>query len=429
MTRFVNFLFLLWMGVRDRWSRVVLSSFALAFAVAVTLASYSVGFGLLRPAVRRAEEMFPKSIVSVRPKALDIAAFRFNATTLDDSAVEKLARLDGVEFVAPQLSLKMPLRAEGDIMGQSATSDLVVVGIDPKIVQDDVDIGFRFDYDKETSLPIPCIVPHFFLDMYNLAYADSLGLPKISERYPIGKEFSLVLGETYLFGADQGKVVRLPCRIVGITRQTPLTVGVLIPLGHAKALNDWYHGARSPQYNAVHVKLADLGKYDQVTSAIHAMGYVTESPGETLDKFLLVVRIAGISVAVFTLLVGVVAAVAVFNVYSLAILIRQAEFQVLRAVGATKSFLACLLLADAAIVGAWSGTLGGGAALLVTRVVERALSDVASQFSFLPAIHFVSPTGLIVGGVMLGMAVAIAITAPLVWLAVRNSCVRPTSAL
>ncbi len=429
MMRLINFLYIVWLGIRERWSRVLLTSFALAFAVAVTLTAFSLGFGFIRRAVAQAEEMFPRSILTVRPKTLDIAAFRFNATTLDDATVEKLSRFDGVEFVAPQLSLKMPLRAEGDIMGQSATSDVVVVGIGPRLVERDVEPGFSFHYDEATSLPIPCIVPRFFLDMYNLAYADSLGLPKISEHYPIGKEFSLVLGETYLFGPARGKALTLPCRIVGITRQTGLMVGVLIPLGHAKALNAWYQERQSVQYNAAHLKLKDLSKYDEITSTVRAMGYTIESQGEALDKFLFVARLAAVSVCVFTFLVAAVVAIAIFNVYSLALLLRQAELLVLRAVGATRRFLTAMLLADAAIVGAGGGLIGGGAASLMIRSIEHALTVIAAKLSFIPATLSSSIVATVFSGLGMGMILAVVITAPIVWLRVQKSATNQVSEL
>lgn len=425
MWKTADFFYLVLLGLRERWGRTLLTVSALAFAVAVNSIAFFLGYGFLRDVVRRAEDMFPRSLLTVRPRTLDLAAFRFNASTLGDREVQKIAALSGVEFVAPQLSLKMPLRAEGEIMGQSATTDAVVVGIDPRLVEKDVAPGFSFSYDPQTSQPIPCIIPRFFLDMYNLAYADSLGLPKISETYPIGKEFSLVLGETYLLGGPQGKSATLRCRIVGLSQQSALMVGILIPLGHAKAINEWYQGNRAPVYNAAHVKLADLNAFDEVTSAIRGMGFTVESQGETLDKFLLVARVGKASITLFCVLIAAIAAIAVFNTYSLALMVRRGEVTVLRAVGATRSYVVALLLADSLVAGAVAGVIGGaigvGASGLVHVVLTRLVPNVALLPQRLPYTLSTIWSASVAGAVLLSVVV----TLPLAW---RHGAMGPIGA-
>jgi hypothetical protein len=411
----INFLYLLWLGFRDRWARVVLSVLALAFATAINVIAFTLGFGTVRQAVRHAEELFPRGLLTVRPKAVTLLAFQVNASRLDDSAVERISHLDGVDFVAPQLSLKMPLRAEGQIMGQSATSDVVVVGIDEKLVAADVADGYKFTFDEATSLPIPCVIPRFFLDMYNLAYADSLGLPKISEGYPIGKSFSLVVGETYLFGGAPGKSATLPCQVVGLTRQTPLMVGILIPLRHAKALNTWFQGKLSTEYDLLHVKLRDLKKHEQITSAIRAMGFAVDSQDEALDKFLLVVRATGIGITAFMALIVTLAAITLFSTFSLALMLRQDELVILQAVGATRRYIRRLIWADALVVGAMGGILGGVLAWGSMRWLEVSIHRFISEliggsvtvgWGGIPTLLFCT---------VLGIGVAAVTVTPLVW--------------
>ncbi len=378
VSRFGDFCYLVGLGIRERWGRVFLTATALAFAVAISTIALVYGWGGLRQAISRAEAAFPKGLLTVRPRTLDVVAFRFNATVLSDKEVRAIEQLPGVEFVAPQLSLKMPLRAEGEIMGQTATTDIVVVGIEPRLIKSDVEPGYTFDYDSQTSLPIPCVVPRFFIDMYNLAYADSLGLPKISESYPIGKQFNLIIGETYLWGGTGAKAITLPGRIVGLTSQSPLMVGLIIPLGHAKALNEWYQGRAQTAYSAAHVKLADLSSYDAVTSAIMAMGLSVENPGETLEKFILVARVGMFGVGLFCVLVSVVAAVGIFNTYSLAMMLRRGELVVLRAVGATRSYVFRLLLADSFVVGLFAGVLAGGLCDLLRWGIQSAMQTLVT---------------------------------------------------
>lgn len=415
MASVVNFLYLVLLGLRERWARFLLTVLALAVATVVNVLTFVHGFDVIRESIRRAEELFPRGLLTVRPKAFDFMAFKFNATVLDDRVVETIARLSGVEFVAPQLSLKMPLRAEGEIMGQSAVSDVVVVGIDSKLVETDVEPGNRFIYDESTSQPIPCVIPRFFLDMYNLAYADSLGLPKINERYPIGKTFSLVIGETYLLGGASDRSAKLQCKVVGLTRQTPLMVGVLIPLEHAKALNRWYHGRSAGEYNVLHVKLSDLAKYDEVTSAIRALGFQTESRDEALDNFLFVVRLVRLAMAGFGLMIGFLAAVAVFNTISLSVMLRREEFQVLYAVGGTAGYLRSLLLSEAFVTGGLSGLIAGGAAHAVVQALSRHVVPFLAEISTVQVSFPSTFADTVFVSIAVGTGLALLCTIPLAW--------------
>lgn len=415
MARVLNFFYLLFLGLRERWARFLLTVLALLVATLVNVLTFVHGLGVLRESIRHAEELFPRGLLTVRPKAIDFMAFKFHATILNDRVVETIARLSGVEFVAPQLSLKMPLRAEGEIMGQSAVSDVVVVGIDRKMVEADVEPGYRFIYDESTSQPIPCVVPRFFLDMYNLAYADSLGLPKISERYPIGKTFSLVIGETYLFGGASGKMARLQCQVVGLTRQTALMVGVLIPLEHAKALNRWYQGRAVSEYSALHVKLSDLSKHDEVTSAIRAFGFETESRDEALNSFLFVVRLVRLAMAGFGLMISFLAAVAVFNTISLSVMLRREEFQVLYAVGGTAGYLRSLLLFEALLTGGLGGLIAGGATHAVVKAFSRRIAPFLGEISTVQISLQSSLGDTLLISIALGVSLALLCTVPLAW--------------
>lgn len=412
-----GFVYLVALAIRERWRRTLLVVLTIAFGVAVGCATLAFSVGFVRRAIAYAEKLFPRELLTVKPRSLDLAAFRFHATAITDETVERLKSLPGVAMVAPQLSLKMPLRAEGDIMGQKATTDIVVVGVEPALVKDDVAPGFCFDFDEVTSLPIPCLVPRFFLDMYNLAYADSLGLPKLSESYPIGKHFSLVLGETYLLG--QGARAReaiLPCRIVGLTAKSALASGLLIPIGHARALNAWYGGPQRPSYNAVHLLLGQLDAYDDVTSAVRAMGLTVESQGETLDKFLFVARIATASALGLTSLVLVVAAVAVWNTFSLSLTLRRGELAVLRAVGATRRYVLFLLLTEAALVGWTGGLMGSLTAFFAARALESTLATaLTSTASFLPGDFFQFSPWIFMAGTLCGSALVILTVWPLAW--------------
>jgi hypothetical protein len=264
-------------------------------------------------------------------------------------------------------------------------SDAVVVGIDPAMVAGDVRGPHRFEYDEATSQPIPVIVPKFFLDMYNLAYADSLGLPKVNEDYVIGKSFRMIIGETYLLGGDgNNRSTVLECRVVGLTSNPSLMSGILIPVGHAAELNRWYSGRGGASYTAVHIKVGDLRRVDEVTSAVSAMGFTVEGNRETISKFLFMGRIAAGVVTLFGAAVALIAAISVYNTFSLVMRERRGEVGLLRAVGATRGMVFALFVFEVAAVAVAGAAVGVAASWPLLEWANSATLTRLPPMSFLP---------------------------------------------
>lgn len=404
-----------------------MAAFVIAFAVAVVMVICALGLGFLRGAVQKAEQLFPPSLLLVKPKTLNLAMLKFNTADITAETVRRISGFPGVEFAAPQLSLKMPLRAEGEIMGQVATTDAVMVGIDPVVVKPDVGKGFTFAYDEASSTPVPCIVPRYFLDMYNLAYADSMGLPKINESFALGKEFTLILGETYLLGAsgnDGGRQAHVPCRVVGLTDNPSLFTGVLIPLRHATELNRWYRGAQVEKFNAMHVKVNDVQKVDEVTSRILDLGLAVESRKETLEKFLFVARAAGLLTVLFAAAVLAVAAVSIFNTFSLIMNERRGEIGILRAVGGTRRGVTLLFVAEAAAVGLVGGVLGASACWGLLSWGEKRILAALPKVTFLPDQVFLLDWRLAVTCIAGGVLLSVLATLPVILQTTNTAPVR-----
>jgi len=192
-------------------------------------------------------------------------------------------------------------------------------------------------------------------------------------------------------------------------------VGVLIPLGHARALNQWFTGRRALSYNAAYVKLGDLRAFDQVSSSIRTMGYVVESQGETLDKFITVARVGMLGIALFCGLIAALAGIAVFNTYSLALMLRRPEILLLRAIGATRRFVLCLVLMDALLIGIVAGILGGGAAVLTLDAIHSLLMQLIANLSLIPSVTKFSNWTIWTTAVLMGTGLALATSLPLAW--------------
>lgn len=392
--RAANFLYIVYGNLAERKGRTLGTILVVAFAAAVVTAVAAVSFGFLRGMVEKAEAALPPDILTVKPKSMDISFLSLTAGGLTPQAVSRIEKLPGVEWVSPQLALRMPLRASGSVLGQSAETDAVVVGVGPEVVRDDLFPGYDFndppdlgeDNDHSTA-PVPTVVPRFFLDMYNLAYAESVGLPKINESFLRGKDITLHLGETYLLGStgnEGGKTRQVTLRVVGLTSNPSLMSGIMIPLSRAESLNEWYTGKKTRNYNAAHVKVAEPSRFDEITSAIRSMDLIVESQRERLDQIRFVARAGSVTVGAFAAVILVIAAVSILNTFALIMNERRGEVGLLRAVGGTRRTVTALYAAEAAAVGLLGGLAGALVSGLLLSLLDRKILSSLPQVTFLP---------------------------------------------
>ncbi|MBX7246016.1 MAG: ABC transporter permease [Candidatus Sumerlaeaceae bacterium] len=419
-------LHIVWTNLAERKARTLIAAFVIAFAVAVVMVVASLAQGFLRGALAKAEQAFPRGALLAKPRTMNIMMLAVQTTKIDDAVVEKIRALPGVEYCAPQLSMKMPLRAEAEIAGQQAVTDAVVVGVDPVTVKSDVKPGYKFDYDEGTSSPMPCVVPAFFLDMYNLAYADSAGLPKVNETFPIGKHVKLYLGESYLLGATgnpQGKAREFDCQIVGMTQNPSFRSGILIPIGYAREFNKWFTGTDKADYNAAHVRVGDLAKLDEVTSAIAGMNLTVESNRDVIEKFRFVVRSVTVMTGAFALIVVAIAAVSIFNTFSLIMTQRRGEVGLLRAVGGTRKTVTKLFLTEVASIGLIGGVIGVAASWPLLAWADGRILAQLPKVSFLPERLFFVSWPMAVACVVSATLVCVLTTLPAI---LRTTRMQPT---
>jgi putative ABC transport system permease protein len=246
-----------------------------------------------------------------------------------------------------------------------------------------VDKRFKFEFQPDDTKSVPCVVPRYFLDMYNLAYSESMGLPKVNENFAIGKHVKLYLGESYTMGDAKAKKKEVTLQIVGLT-PNPNFVGVLIPLQNALAWNEWYTGRENKNYTALHVKLKDVNSLSDVIRSIEKMEFSVESQKETFEKFQFVARALGILTALFGIIVALISAISIFNTFSLIMAQRRGEVGLLRAVGASRRTVSTIYLVEVLAIGFVGGALGIAASGIILRIAEREIVARLPKVTFLP---------------------------------------------
>lgn len=382
--RLSNFAYLVAGNLTERKGRSFTAVLVLAFSTAVVLAVASLSLGFLKGVVQKAAELFPPTVLTVKPKMMNVAMLSFNAGFIDQEVVGKIRDIPGVASASPQLSMKMPLRMEVEIAGNMAATDGVVVGVEPESVRDDIHPDFTFQYDEGSSLPIPVIVPRFLLDMYNLAYSDSVGLPKLNEDYMIGKDFKLHVGETLFMGGNARKRAIIPCEVVGLSGNPNLVAGVYIPLRHAEELNEWYTDKKETPYSAVNVTVQDLTQLDQVTSTILEMNLTVEGNQETYETIRFTTRAATWIIGGFAAVIVLISLISIINMFTLMMVQRAGETSLMQAVGASRRTVVRLYLVEAMAIGLAGSLLGVLVMKPLLLTAERYLHRALPMISYLP---------------------------------------------
>lgn len=400
-------------NMAERLGRTLTAISVIAFAVAIVMVVAALSMGFLRGVIRKAQEAFPPGVLLVRPRTMNVSVLSFSTGAITDSVVQKVRALTGVEYVAPQMALKMPLRAEGDVLGQNASTDAMVVGIDPTMVKDDVKPEFNFDFQPDESKPIPCVMPRYFLDMYNLSYSESMGLPKINEAFALGKRFTLHMGESIITGTSE-KSKEVTLQVVGLTPNPSLFVGALIPLRNAEKINEWYTGRDAHLYTAMHVKVSDVTHLDKVTSDIVAMNLNVESNKDMFEKFQFVARAVTMLTAGFAVIIVLIAAVSIWNTFSLIMTQRRGEVGLLRAVGGTRGLVTMLFAGEAVLIGLIAGIVGVTASWLLLRWADQRILAQLPHITILPEHLFILTWPMVFGCIAGAVALSLLTTLPII---------------
>jgi predicted lysophospholipase L1 biosynthesis ABC-type transport system permease subunit len=247
------------------------------------------------------------------------------------------------------------------------------------------------DFTYRPGKPLPSVLSEYFLDLYNLALAESNNLPKFSPSAIIGREFRLVLGESSL--RPQGGILQaitgasrpaqvIPSKIVALTNNPDL-LGLVIPLDAAETFNAWY-GYKDRKYRALHVELDSAESVERLKAQLPKLGLAMSDRMGAWRQALQIVRLAGagfigVGALVFALALAYMAS-------SLAAMLaqRRRELALYGALGASPRQVTGLVLAEIALTSALGIAVGLAAAVLVLVAADRFYQQWRSYRTFLP---------------------------------------------
>lgn len=440
----------------SRWIRLVLqsirrnrrdfifSSIGIVIGISTLLFFTALGTGIKATVLER---VFVVRQLEVEKPSYDMGMLKseglFGGNKLDDSTVQRLRKIDGVQGVYPKMKLTFPASARGgeSLLGQDIWAELIADGIPPELVEVDGALAFKdwegvecgsesdcpdgyacgeggictgkpckgkdeicadpaYCHARENvcMMPIPVVVNPQLMEIYNGSIHTALGgakggmskLPKLSEKAVVGLGFNAIFGSSYLGKSAKGDKMVRRAQLVGFSDKA-IQLGGTIPIGYVKRLNREFRGEdAAKEYHSI---LVDTVSNDAVP---HVARTITEDLGLALsDKYQQAQR-AGLLILLITLVFNLisliiltVAAVNIMHTFLMIILERRRELALMRAVGATRGEIRAIVLGEATILGFVGGVIGVVIGWLCTFGVDAVFQTQVGDFPFKPDTLFV----------------------------------------
>ncbi|MCP3144080.1 ABC transporter permease [Pyxidicoccus xibeiensis] len=382
------------------------SAFGVAMGVGALVFFLGLGLGVGR-VIR--EKIFPTDarLVDVVPSAVSLGSL-LGGGKLDAATVERLAALPGVEATYRKMNVRVPAvtRYDGVFFGTKLRMGLEVlaVGVEPGLVKGDVQLGeFK---DGGEGQPIPALISTRLLELYNKTFAPARKLPQLSASMLVGFGFPVEFNRSYVAASASGPTRMAQTQVVGASDRA-MFAGITIPLEAAVRINR-ESGVDADSYSGVTLVAKDPSQVPALIDAVKGMGLeIDDQERRMAENTGAAVALITAALALLSILICLLAAVNIAHALSASVRARAKEIGVMQAVGASRSDVRGIVLAEAAVVGLAGGAAGTAIALLMAFGVNRLATGYLPNFPYKPDSFFSFPWPVVVGGVLLGLFAAL----------------------
>lgn len=391
---------------RDRRG-ALFSAFGVAVGVGALVFFISLGLGVGR-VIR--EKVFPldAALIDVVPPTLSLGSL-LGGGKLDQGTVDRLSKLPKVARVFRKMNVRLPAvsRYDGAFFGSRLKMglEILAVGVDNGLVQKDVLVGTFAD--PRPGEPIPGLASSRLLEIYNKTFAPARNLPQLSSQLVLGFTFPVEFNRSFVASTGPGPVTAGDVQIVGISDRAMLA-GVTIPLETARRLNRSAN-VDSETFTGVTLVALDPSAVPGIVDQIKRMGLQIDDQERRLAQNAgLAVAVTTATLALLSVLICLLAAVNIAHALSASVRSRAREIGIMQAVGASRSDIRNIVLAEAAAIGLCGGTAGTMGAVLAATAIDRFSGFYLPSFPFKPESFFSYPAAVIGGGIALGVVAALA---------------------
>ncbi len=380
---------LLLVSLARRWRGYLAMTGGLAIGTLALGLSVVAGPGAGRSLKAHLNAIFPAQRVVLHPRALSLIWLKVETAKITPATVQAVAALPGVARVSPEATIRFPISAQGSLVGNVIRTDVTVTGVEGWLLGDDKPTSFT--YTPGSGERVPAVLSQYFLDLYNMTYAESNKLPKLTKMAAVGRQFDLILGESTLRPGNPAnkKPASAPCRIAGLSRNPDL-LGLAIPLAAVEDFNRWY-GMEDKRYRALHVELESAEALDGIRDELTALGLEVRDREAPWRRAVVVVRLVGLGFLGLGGLVFVLALAYMGSSVGWIVTRRRREMAVLRALGASWIQAAALLASEIALAGFVGIAAGVGAATAAMIAANHWYQTLRTDWTFLPPDLFTVP--------------------------------------
>lgn len=392
-----GFLSILATNLHRNFMRSFFSSIGIIIGIGSLYFFITIGSGINDFIVGREMQKLPMNMMRVRTTELSLGVFRFGqpdfmrSATITEKALERFRSINGVRTIYPVMNVLFPISAvlsfssilPDQSFRRGYRTDLIMSGAPEELVREDIALS-NAAFDGK-AWPIPVLLSRHILDIYNSGFAAGQNLPKLSEKALIGFQFDLILGQSTLLRRAGGPVSSVPCRVVGFTEKAEM-LGLVMPLERVREFNrQFVDGWTENKYSSVYILAASSDKVATIADEIEKTGFTVFAEKKLSNLITLVTFILGL----FSLIIIMVAAISIFNAFTVIVNQRRMEIGLFRSFGATRNMIRALFMSEAAVVGSCTGVIG----LVLGVFLVRGAWSLARSFlpTFLQSMESIFP--------------------------------------
>ncbi len=412
-------------NLRNNLIHFVLASIGIVVGIAAFAFFLALGAGVRSVVLGK---IFPLDQLEVvaRTVTLDLGPVSLGMASdvLDESAVDKLKAVPGVRGVYPKMKLTSPAIGLGgkEIIGNNLRTELIVDGIDPALVQDEVGAGFHDPPAEAAEKPckadgecggeefycgrprlggkdrvcreyVPVLISNHLIEIYNGSLRRAYNLPRFNPNFLLGKSIEMQVGASMVEASAKDQVLYERVKLVGVSDKA-ITLGLTLPRGYVAQYNVHYSTPDAAhRYHSIIIKVQSKDQVSAVAKAIQDMDLEVTDSGAEQAGMLITVFVLVFSL-LSTVIVGI-AAVNIMHVFFMLVYERQREIGIMRAVGATRGDIRLIILGEAACVGLVAGTIGVALAYAASLGFDAVSASYVPDFPYKPTTYFVFSADLV----------------------------------
>jgi ABC-type lipoprotein release transport system permease subunit len=435
---------------------LMISSIGLIVGIAALVFFIALGNGVKRVVL---EDLFAIRQIEVVPRMYDFGLTKFSIIKLNENAADKLSQIPHVTAAYPKMKWTFPAWASGgkEVLGKNFRAEVIADGIAPHLATDLRDPSRFRDWDAEISclpsetdicppgqfcdqgfcrkkhcnpdsmirqcpeptycvretqtcdMPIPIIVNPSLLNVYNTGLTTALSsgsgvrLPKLTEEALVGFIFDVELGNSYLGESAQGKPQMRKMQCVGLSSKA-IPVGFTMPIAYVRRFNAYFTGqTESRTYHSIVLEADSNSSVAEIARKVRELGFELDDSHAQADRIGMMISILTLLFSLISLLIVTISAINITQTFFMIIAERRLELGIFRALGASRSHIARMILLEGTIVGIAGSVLGITLAVLGIQLVDWGIAALVPDMPIRTDSFFEISPSLVAGAIACGI--------------------------